>query len=337
MSAHFTLLGIGAAAPNRFVAKPPRLRHPARLRLGPVDGIVYTTFDRTVGQNSPAVSATVLDTGFLNVRAPLFACIDAIITINAGTPVRTTCAVKTASVTRLAALTTVFSVVGKIFTHAIACSASHAVKADRNNFGHFVTRLIKKPRSEDSGHLSVRKVDLIGLVNLVPRQHDRVGAGLPRRDERPEVDRFIFAEQAASDDVLHPVRIGQDRRERDGLSIGQLLDVRAEAEEHGRSRVLASRGRLRRVYRGLHAGHRGLRAPHRAIRRSRRGYIRGPGHFVAGLVRRTRGQRLQCRWRSRRRRTAISARGQPEKNGDFAPVLHGSDAATHSPTPQSSR
>jgi hypothetical protein len=92
--------------------------------------------------------------------------------------------------------------------------------------------LIKEAGAKHSWRLGILESNRIRLMNLRPRQRNRVSARLACSDERPEVNLLVLAEKTTTNDIVQPIRVGQQGREGDGLSLRDLADVGAEAEKY---------------------------------------------------------------------------------------------------------
>lgn len=108
--------------------------------------------------------------------------------------------------------------------------------AKKHNFGildGFVSSLIKESSTKHERERGILKIDRSGLLDLHPRQGERVCTSLSGGNKRPVVDHLILAQEATTDNVIHSIRIGQEGRESDRLTLRDFADVCVEAEEQG--------------------------------------------------------------------------------------------------------
>lgn len=115
---------------------------------------------------------------------------------------------------------------------AIASRTTGTCERDLCIADGLIPALIEETSPQREGELSVFKVDRSGLLDLGPRQRDRVRTNLASGDKGSVVDRLILAQEAAPDDILDTIWIGQESREDNGFPLRNLADIRVEAEEN---------------------------------------------------------------------------------------------------------
>ena len=217
---------------------------------------------------------------------------------------------------RMTATTAVHTIQVEVRARPITGRTARAHQQDFCIANCLVSFLIEEPGAEHSRRLGVLESDRVGLMNLHPRQRDRVGARLSRGNEGPKVGLLILAQKAAANDVGDTVRVSQKGRERDRLALRDLADVGAEAEKLRstvRFRCAARRWRTCRT----RSGARGLslRYTRVFIAHGRRGVTR------AGL---RHGSDGRCR-----HPTAVATcRKEDHDAHNFALVLHDRHLAT---------
>lgn len=270
-------LGVGAAALDDHASGPPRLDHGTgffyrrwRYHIHAL-GFLIKPSNCTRKRSARIFSARLANRGAVHITRP-----KAELIIDALAPFRSTHALVASPVAALAASSTMFSIRHDIGAHASTRRSLCACKRQLKIPMDLVRCLIVEFSAKDPHQVHPLKVDRLGLVHIIPRYRDRVGAFLARRHKWAVTDLSRLIRKRPSDNIVYTIRVRENGGENDRFAGSNLRYIRLQAEEYwcpfhgGGCQIFASRGGFTRVT--------GLSRPSHCVtaRICARGH--GPGH-----------------------------------------------------------
>jgi len=152
---------------------------------------------------------------------------------------------------------TVFTITLQVFAHTTASPTSRAAQRDLRVLGSTLPFCVEKLSTKCSLRVDALKLNRLNLVDVPPRNCDRVGSLLPRGHKRSIGKRAITGKESTSCDIIKSIWVAHRRGEHNGLAFGNTSHVRREREKEGsavggRSCAATARrsgsGSLRRVH-----------------------------------------------------------------------------------------
>jgi len=305
------LVRVRAAAPGCFIHPPQN--HITAQRRASDRHIIHTIDSRDVEFYAVATQATlVLGTTLAETLTHICTRGQTVPSRYTRTPGRSAAPLRAGhGSTCVTTSATIRTINCEISANTTTRRSSRALQTEHQALGRFMASLVEKSRKNDTLTLGVLEVNRLVSVKLGPSERCRVRARLSRSHERAEIHCSVLVLEAAANDVVDAVWIGQNRSDDHGPALRNLVATRTEVEEHWAA-FLAPR-----TARRLHA---------RGVRRRSRAH-RG-GRWLAG---RYDGRRIRGGTHGRARIIVATSPDQDNDAGDFAPELHGAQLAT-SPT-----